>query len=182
MNIKSLVTGLLLILAVAGVVYVLVGGDGIGGDDQAAEACGATEACPPGCKSDPAAVAGVGADGLPTDGVVVYYFHGNKRCHTCNRMEALAILALDEGFADRQRAGTVVFKPVNIETDATRHFITDFEMTNRCVVMVERENGKDSDWRRLDEVWTKIGDDVEYKAYITENLTACLANLEKGGA
>lgn len=182
MNIKSLVTGLLLILAVAGVVYVLVGGDGVGGDDQAAEACDTTGACAPGCTGDAKAVAGATADGLPMDGVVVYYFHGNKRCQTCNRMEALAILAIDEGFADRQQAGTVVFKPVNIETDATRHFITDFEMTNRCVVMVERKDGKDSGWRRLDEVWAKIGDDTEYKAYITENLSACLANAEKGGA
>jgi len=181
MNIKSLVTGLLLILAVGGVVYVLMGGDGAGGEDQAAEACGSAEACAPGCSGD-AAVAGATADGLPADGVVVYYFHGNKRCQTCNRMESLATLAIDEGFADRQRAGTVLFKPVNIETDATRHFVTDFEMTNRCVVMVERKNGKDHGWRRLDEVWAKISDDTEYKAYITENLTACLDNLEKGGA
>ena len=154
MNIKALVTGVLLLLAVGGAVYVLVGGDG-GGDEAV-------------------------ANSLPADGVVVYYFHGNKRCQTCNKMETLAAEVIDDRFGKRQRDGSVVFRAVNLETDATRHFITDFELVNKAVVMVERSGGKDLAWRRLDAIWEKIGDDAEYSEYIAENLMACLENLDEG--
>ena len=159
MNVKALLTGALLLLAVAGVVYVLVGGQG---------------------SSDGAAPAELAADALPADGVVVYYFHGNKRCATCNKMEALAAEVIYDRYGAHLRDGTVMFRAVNLETDATRHFVADFELTNRCVVMVERRDGQDVQWRRLDEVWEKIADDEVYVDYIAENLTACLDNLDEG--
>ena len=127
-----------------------------------------------------AAVAKAKTAGLPDDGVVVYYFHGYKRCVTCKSMESLAALAIDEGFAAAQKEGGIVFRAVNIETDETRHFVDDFQLVNKCVVMVSRRDGKDQSWRRLDEVWAKIGDESAYKAYIAENLAACLKELEQG--
>ncbi len=167
MNIKSLITGLLLVLAAGGLVYVLAGGDGPVGDTGAA----ADET------SDVDATAGLGADGLPTDGVVVYYFHGTKRCLTCNKMEALADGVIFERFGDHLQDGSVVFKPVNVETDATRHFIQDFQLASKVVVMVERKGGEQVSWRRLDEVWQKISEEDVYKQYIAENLAACLREL-----
>ena len=80
----------------------------------------------------------------------------------------------------QQQRGVVVFQIVNIEEDATRHFVNDFQLTNRSVVMLTRQNGKDLQWRRLDKVWEKISDDDAYKGYISENLAACLQELEAG--
>ena len=157
MNIKALVTGALLLLAVGGVVYVLVGGGG-GSEDAAI-----TEQ--------------VAGDALPADGVVVYYFHGNKRCLTCKKMEALADEVIRDRFGERLGDGSVVFRVVDLETDATRHFIADFELVNKAVVMVERRGGEDLAWRRLDAIWEKIADDEAYSDYIAENLAACLGNL-----
>ena len=160
MNPKSIVTAALLILAAAGVVYVLAGGDG------AAE-------------GDPASARAV-ADALPADGVVVYYFHGHKRCATCNRMEALAEQTLQARFGDRMARGSVAFRAVNVETDATRHFVTDYELTGNAVVMVERRGGEERSWRRLDSIWEMISDDESYGDYIAENLAACLDHLDRG--
>ena len=151
MNIKALATGALLLLAVGGAVYVLVG--------EQSE--------------------GTAADTLPADGVVVYYFHGTKRCGTCNKMERLTAEVVNDRFGERRRDGSVAFRAVNLETDATRHFITDFELASKAVVMVERGGGKDLAWRRLDAIWEKIADDAAYSDYIAENLTACLANLDE---
>jgi hypothetical protein len=95
-------------------------------------------------------------------------------------MERLAAEVIDDRFGERQRDGSVVFRAVNLETDATRHFISDFEMANKAVVMVERSGGKNLAWRRLDAIWEKIADDAEYSDYIADNLTACLENLDEG--
>ena len=164
MSIKSLISGLLVLLAVGGLVYTFVGGDGSADD------------------ADVATTTGLDADGVPADGVVVYYFHGAKRCLTCNKMEALADGVIFERFGDHLRDGSVVFMPVNVETDATRHFITDFQLASKVVVMVARKNGEQVSWRRLDEVWQKISDEEIYKDYITEILAACLRalGLEQG--
>jgi len=157
MNIKPIITGVLLLLAVAGVVAVFWQGD-------AEEPIADTGAA-------------VAADGLPADGVVVYYFHGHKRCFTCNKMEALADEAIWQDFQDLVNDGSVVFKAVNIETDADRHFIGDYELVNKVVVMSERRDGQEVSWQRLDLVWEKIADDEAYRAYITENLAASLERV-----
>ena len=185
MNIRLVVTGLLVALAVGGGAYVFIGGGGqsdADAQDQLAAGCGdkVGSECAPGCTGDKAAMATAATSALPADGVVVYYFHGHQRCQTCKRMETLADLAISEGFAEQQQSGVVVFQIVNIEEDATRHFVNDFQLTNRSVVMLTRQNGKDLQWRRLDKVWEKISDDDAYKGYISENLAACLQELEAG--
>ena len=157
MNIKPIITGVLLLLAVAGVVAVFWQGNA----EESTADTGTT----------------VAADGLPTDGVVVYYFHGHKRCFTCNKMEALADEAIWQDFQDLVNDGSVVFKAVNIETDADRHFIGDYELVNKVVVMSERRDGQEVSWQRLDLVWEKIADDEAYRAYITENLAASLERV-----
>jgi len=173
MNTKSLLTTVLLVLAVGGIVYVLAGGQ-----EQAAQPAAETLAASGGAAtaSDPAV-----ADGLPIDGVVVYYFHGRQRCYTCNKMEALADRVVAERFADQVRDGWVAFKAVNMQTPENDHFVADFALRSSGVVMVERQQGQDLRWRRLDDVWTKIRNEEEYKTYIADNLTECLrgVGLEK---
>ncbi|MBD3220288.1 hypothetical protein GF314_03520 [bacterium] len=167
MNAKHLVTGLVLVLSAAGLTSVLLGGnEGDGGlatdvDD------------PPTAGTETVA----DDDGLPDDGLVVYYFHGYKRCPTCNKIEALAEKTIWEGFDARLRDGTIVFRAVNIETDDHRHFVQDYALATKVVVISERRDGREVGWRRLDEVWQKIGDDDAYRRYIASNVRECLGEL-----
>ena len=55
------------------------------------------------------------ADALPADGVVVYYFHGNKRCSTCRRLEAYSEEAITGGFASELENGDLVWLVVNTD-------------------------------------------------------------------
>lgn len=169
MNTKSLLTGVLLILAVGGIVYVLA--DGRDQAPQSASEAGATSG------NDAAAAGPAVAGDLPVDGVVVYYFHGRQRCQTCNKMEALANRVVAEQFAAQVRDGWVAFKTVNMQTPENEHFVAEFELRSAGVVMVERQQGRDLRWRRLDDVWTKIRNEEEYKVYIAENLTECLRDV-----
>ena len=181
MHTKSIVSGLLILLAAGGVIYVLAGGQkpaapsvpgttGDSGQDGRAAAGRLT-----------AAAGSTESDSLPADGVVVYYFHNRQRCYTCNKMETLADAVVSERFADHLDNGRVVFKAVNVQTPEGSHFIEDFQLRSAGVVMVERQRGQDLRWRRLDEVWTKIRNEEEYKAYIAGNLVECLraVGLEK---
>lgn len=178
MNIRSIATIALLLIAGLGMAYVFVGGSEDGGE-PVAENCAPTSDCSADCKSKPgAAKIDAPASDLPKDGVVVYYFHGTQRCFTCNKMESLAEVVLDTRFAEKLAAGSVVFKPINTEEDANRHFVNDFSLVTKAVVMVERKDGQDVTWRKLDQIWDKISEDEIYQEYIAENLTACLDHLE----
>jgi hypothetical protein len=182
MNGRSLITGLVLVLAVAGLVAVFLG-DGGGAADRDTGEPGATVVVADG---EPAETGGSGpragegqAEGaLPEDGVVVYYFHGHKRCRTCNTIEAEAEQTLRARYADLLGSGTVVFRSRNIETDAHRHFVADYELASKVVVMSVRRGGREVHWRRLDQVWQRVGDQADYRDYIAANLEACLRELD----
>ncbi len=187
MNARHLITGLVVALAAAGLVVALLGdgdqpaagaatGEG-GGPAAGPDAAGGAEPVA-GRDADAPDADALPADALPADGVVVYYFHGYKRCLTCNKIEALAEETLWQRHADLLDEGTVVFRQVNIETDEHRHFIEDYQLHTKVVVMSVRRGGQEVDWRRLDEVWQRVGDEADYRDYIAANLEACLRELD----
>ncbi len=102
--------------------------------------------------------------GSVADGVLtVYYFHGNQRCMTCNRIEALARAAIEEKFPREIAGGRVVFRAVNVDEPANEHFIRDFQLASRTVVMAD--GGK---YEKFDEVWTLVGEPEKFAAYLQQ--------------
>lgn len=93
--------------------------------------------------------------------LTVYYFHGNQRCMTCNRIEELARAAIQDKYAKEMADGTVVFRSVNVEEPANEHFIRDFQLTTRSVVM--QKAGK---YEKFDKVWTLVRDPRKFAEYI----------------
>jgi hypothetical protein len=90
--------------------------------------------------------------------VVVYYFHGNYRCPTCLKIEALTAEAANTGFAGDIRNGRVELKSVNVEEQGNEHYIQDYELASRSVVVARYEGESPKAWKRLDAVWTLHGD------------------------
>lgn len=95
----------------------------------------------------------------------VYYFHGNKRCATCNKIETLAKAAVNAGFADEIKSGAVVFKSVNVDETGNQHFVKDFDLASRCVVV---QNG--TKFERLEKVWELVGNEPEFTKYVRQGV------------
>ncbi|MDD3887104.1 MAG: nitrophenyl compound nitroreductase subunit ArsF family protein [Victivallaceae bacterium] len=95
--------------------------------------------------------------------LTVYYFHGTQRCMTCNRIEELARAAIQDKYAKEMAAGAVVFRSVNVEEPANEHFIRDFQLTTRSVVM--QKAGK---YEKFDAVWTLVRDPRKFAEYIQD--------------
>ena len=105
-----------------------------------------------------------------TNATVVYYFHGTQRCMTCNKIEELARSAVEEGFAEELDAGRLRFESVNVDDAANEHFILDFQLTARTVVVA-----KGKDYQRLDKSWQLVHDEDAFRKYAQENIAAMLA-------
>ena len=99
----------------------------------------------------------------------VYYFHGNKRCMTCNRIEALTKETLQAKFAGQLADGKLIFQSVNLDEPANEHFIKDFQLTTRTVVM--QKNGK---FEKFDDVWDLVGEPAKFTAYIQSGVEKML--------
>jgi hypothetical protein len=82
--------------------------------------------------------------------IVVTYFRGNIRCPTCMELEAYSGEAVKEGFPQEIAKGTVEFKTVNIDEGENRHFVKDYQLVSRAVVISKMENGKEIKWKNFD--------------------------------
>jgi len=88
----------------------------------------------------------------------VYYFHGTKRCMTCNTIEQLA-----RETAEKYK--NVKFISVNVEEPQNEHFVRDFQLVSRSVVM--ERNGK---FERFDRVWELVRRPDDFKKYLDEGI------------
>jgi hypothetical protein len=131
-------------LALAAVLFALArAGSATAGDDGAASAA---------------------TDG--TDGVVAFYFHGNVRCATCRTIEAYAGDAVHAGFADELDGGALTWRVVNVDEPENTHFIQDFQLVTRSVVLAELRNGKVVRFKTLDKVWQLVRTRDDFVEYI----------------
>lgn len=86
---------------------------------------------------------------------VVYYFHGVRQCATCLKIEALTKQALE--------GRSFLFKSINLDDPANEHFINDFQLENRIVVL--QRNGK---YAKMDRVWDLVGNEPAFLSYIQD--------------
>jgi hypothetical protein len=100
--------------------------------------------------------------------VVATYFHGKVRCATCRRVEAYAREAVEEAFGPEIAAGNVEFRAIDVEEPQNRHFIRDYHLVTRSVVVSEEVGGAVTRWVRLDQVWALVGDRNSYLHYIQD--------------
>lgn len=111
-----------------------------------------------------------------TDGVVVYYLHGEQRCPTCRAMEANTRAAIERGFADRLNDGSMVIREVNYEAAGNEHYVRDFAIPAPApAVVVERiRGGKQQEWKNLDRAFelTLTADKKAYMEYVRQETKA----------
>lgn len=112
----------------------------------------------------------------PSRKIVAMYFHGDVRCTTCRKVEAYAKEAVEEGFKDRMAAGQVEFRAVNVDQLENRHFIEDYRLTSRSVVVAEEVGGAVTRWVKLDQVWSLVGDRPTYLVYVQDAVRAYVEN------
>ncbi|OGS36810.1 MAG: hypothetical protein A2293_04050 [Elusimicrobia bacterium RIFOXYB2_FULL_49_7] len=108
--------------------------------------------------------------------LVVYYFMTTYRCRSCIFIEGTTRKAMDEYFANEQNSGRMVFKMVNVDEPQNRHFIDEYGLYTKTVIVSDIKNGKQAEWKNLDQVWNLIGREDEFKAYIAKEVRAYLGS------
>ena len=103
---------------------------------------------------------------VPESRVVAQYFHGTMRCDTCRAIESFTMEALISGFSDELESGKLEIRAINVDEPANGHFVEDYQLTTRTVVVALFDKGKEEEWKRLDQVWQLVKDRAAFIEYV----------------
>ena len=98
--------------------------------------------------------------------VIAYYFHGNFRCASCHAIEKYTKEALNDNFKDQIGSGELVIKVVNVEEKGNEHFVKDYKLYTKSVVLSLIQNGKETRFKNLEQVWQLLGNKDKFYKYI----------------
>ena len=106
----------------------------------------------------------------PAHQIVVTYFTTDQRCPTCLKIEKLTSEAMKSAFAQQLASGELRFETRNFDRDENKHFIKDYELSFKTVVISNRRNGKEVDWAKFDQVWDLVDEPEAFAACLQDGV------------
>jgi hypothetical protein len=107
--------------------------------------------------------------------VVAYYFHTNTRCSTCIKIEQYSHEAIEQGFPEELKNGMLEMRVVNYEQPENKHFMQDYKLVSKSLVLVNMVNGKQTGWVNLKLVWQLTGRKDAFLNYVRREVRNYLA-------
>jgi hypothetical protein len=106
--------------------------------------------------------------------IIVYYFHGNKRCTSCMTIERFTRESVEANFAKELKTGAVEFRSINIEEPQNSHYAKDYKLYTRSVIISDVAQGKEKRRKNLQKVWELIRQENDFKTYVKNETAAYL--------
>lgn len=100
------------------------------------------------------------------DKVNVYYFYGKPRCTTCLKIEKYT-----KNTVESMKNKNIVYKSVDMDKPENNPQVKKYNLFTKSVIISMVKNGKEQ-WKNLDKIWLKVGNEQEFKKYITGEIKA----------
>ncbi len=107
--------------------------------------------------------------------VMVYYIHNNTRCINCIRFEKYTKDVVNDIFDQQVKEGKLALKMLNYENRENYHYVADYNLVTKAVIVAKMENGKQTKWKNLDKIWTLVNDEQAFKKYVIDEVANYLA-------
>lgn len=107
--------------------------------------------------------------------IIAYYFITNVRCSSCMSIERLTGEAIKENFINELDSGRLQFKVLNIDGPGNYHFVKDYKLYTKAVILSEVRDGKELRWKNLDKVWMLLRNERKFKKYVQDETSAFMA-------
>lgn len=111
------------------------------------------------------------------DHVAVYYFHGDVRCVNCHRIETYTKETVDEYFGKELASGELIYKVVNVDRKKNQHFVKDYQLYTKSVIVSLVKDGKEVKYENLQGVWDYLGNRELFLDYIKNEVGKYLEEL-----
>jgi hypothetical protein len=117
------------------------------------------------------------AQGQQEDAVVVYYFHGNFRCQNCYNMEQWTKELMDTCFKGQVGSGKIVFKMFNTDEKANEHFLNDYKLYTKSIVLSLVKGGKEVKYENLAKIWDCLRSKQKFQDYVMTEIEKYLKEI-----
>ena len=108
--------------------------------------------------------------------VIVYYFHGKYRCPSCIKIEKWSYEAIKQSFLKALKEDRLLWKPVNVDKPENRHFVKEYSLFTKSLIIIEVKGEKQTKWKNLDKVWRLLRDQEKFSAYVTQEVKNYMDN------
>jgi hypothetical protein len=106
----------------------------------------------------------------PAEKIVVYYFMTTTRCPSCYKIENFTHSCVLDKFPEELNSGKMEWKMLNTDEAANEHYIKDYGLFTKSVVISKVVDGKEVSWKRLDKVWELKSDQEKFYKYIESEI------------
>lgn len=101
-----------------------------------------------------------------TDIIYASYFHGDRRCPTCMKLEAYSGEAVQSGFEKEVKDSLFVFRTVNWDREENAHYLDEYKLFTKALILSRVRDGKEIAWVNLDSIWQLVGDKDRFIKYV----------------
>ena len=109
--------------------------------------------------------------------IIAYYFHVTVRCATCQTIEAYSRETILNRFKNDLDRGRLEWQVVNVQLPENKHFVKDYQLFTKSVVLVHVANGKPQSYKILNDVWELVGNKTKFQEYVDKEVRVYLAKL-----
>ena len=110
--------------------------------------------------------------------VIAYYFHGSFRCPTCRNLEQYSKEAIEDNFKKELDEGILIFKALNVEEKENEHFVKDYQLYTKSLVLSLVKDNKEVKFKNLDKIWEYVRDKTKYMNYVKNEIENFLKDLK----
>ena len=118
------------------------------------------------------------AEDKPVAKVIAYYFHGTFRCYTCTNMEKYSREAIDVNFKNALASGNLEFKAVNVEERGNEHFVNDYQLYTKSLILSLVKDGKEIKSKNLDKIWEYSRNKQKFIDYVTGEISGFMKDAQ----
>lgn len=138
----------------------------------------ATTAPGSGLASTPGSAGGEASTARPDSRrkIVVTYFLTNTRCPSCYKIETFSESAVQTAFVGPLRDGRMEWRTINTDEPRNEHFVKDYKLFTKSVIVSEVVDGKEVRWKNCDKVWDLLDDQKAFESYIVKEVKAYLGD------
>jgi hypothetical protein len=93
-------------------------------------------------------------------------------------MERYSREAIEANFKDALASGKLEFKAVNVEDRGNEHFVDDYKLYTKSLILSLVKDGKEVKSKNLDKIWELARNKQKFVEYVTAEVNALMKDTQ----
>ena len=89
---------------------------------------------------------------------------------TCRKIENLSQSIVEFEFSDLIDRGELSYEPINVAEKENKHFIEDYQLQTKSLILSRIVDGEEIGWKNLEKVWVLVEKPEKFQEYIVSEI------------